>query len=137
MDLKVKYEVMKTFEPENLGPLAQIFKFAQFKFHAFSQNFSTWTNHNSLKFCNIKMIVDFLETLRCLLQLSCWSFFHLKLLSSCKLLWQKMYFLLTFKMTCKVLARISQSCRELNFIQDRIWLRNLWWSMWKLCLVKF
>ena len=51
-------------------------------------------------------------------------------------------------MTYNVMAHISQmkhflgktykrqSCRKLNFLQNELWLRNYWWSMWKLCLVK-
>ena len=28
-----------------------------------------------------------------------------------------------------------QSCRELNFLKNELWLGKIWWSMWKLCLV--
>ena len=35
MDLGVLYKVMNTFEPKNLGPLAQKFNFAQSELHAF------------------------------------------------------------------------------------------------------
>ena len=58
------------FEPKNLGPLAQKFKFARFALHAFSQNCSTCTNHNSLNFCHMKMILDFLETSRFLVNIN-------------------------------------------------------------------
>ena len=72
MDLWVLKHVMNTFEPKNLGPLAQKCNFAQSGLHAFSQNCSNCIAHNSLNFCHMKMILDFLEILRCLLQLSCW-----------------------------------------------------------------
>ena len=48
MDLWVFKYIMNTFGSENLVPLAQKFKFAQFGLHAFSQNCPTCTNHNSL-----------------------------------------------------------------------------------------
>ena len=81
-----------TFGPWNISPLAEKSMFCHFKFHAFAQNFPTCTNHNSINFCHIRMILDFLESSRYPLQSPFWSFLHLETLAWCKLPWQKVSF---------------------------------------------
>ena len=72
---------MNTFGPENLGPITQSYKFAQFEIHAFPQNGLTCATHNLLNFYHLKAIfVDLIKSV----------------------------FLLTFEMTYNVLSHISQ-----------------------------
>ena len=81
MDLWILKHVMNTFVCENLGPIAQNHKFAQFGIHAFYQNFSTCNGHNSLNFYLLKVILNFFESSRCPVQPLFLSFLLLKTLS--------------------------------------------------------
>ena len=71
MEFEVFEHVINMFRPWKIGPLNKKSKNVQCKFHAFFKFCSTCTNHNFLNFCPMKVILDFLETSRCPLQLSC------------------------------------------------------------------
>ena len=138
---------MNTFQALKHRPIWQNFKIAQLSLHALSQNCQTCTNHILLNSQYLRMILDFLESLRCPLKpLFGFISFEASMFMYTSL--RKDDFLLIFERTYNVLAHISQmkhflgktykrqSCRELNFLQDELLMRNLWWSMWNLCLVK-
>ena len=147
MDFRASYKVMDTFETQNIGPLTQKIRIAQLTLLPFLKNWPTSTTHNLVNIHHMRMNLDFLESLRCPLKpLIGFISFEASMFMYTSL--RKDDFLLIFKMTYNVLDHISrmkhflgksykrQSCRELNLHQNELWLRNLWWSMWKLCLVK-
>ena len=88
----VLYYITLIFTPQNFGPIAHKLKIAQLLFLHFLQNCPTSTTHNLVIFHHIDAILDFLESSRCPLHPLCWKFFHLELLSWCKLPWQKVSF---------------------------------------------
>ena len=92
MGLEALYKVRNTFETQNLGPLAQNSSFAHFDFLHFLKNWPTSIAHNLINLYHMNAILDFLESSRCPLHPSFWKFFHLELLSWCKMPWQKVTF---------------------------------------------
>jgi len=92
MDLEVFLWAMKMFRIKIIGPITQNSIFAHMHFLHFHQFWPTSTTHNLVISHHMDAILDFLESSRCPLHPSCWKFFHLELLSWCKMPWQKVTF---------------------------------------------
>ena len=120
MDLEVLFRVMNTFETQKIGPLVQNPSFAQFDLYEFSQIWPTCTIHNLLNFYHMKMILDFLESLRCPLK-PLFGFISFEAFKFMYTSLRKYDFLLIFKMTCNVKAHISQMKHFLGkSIRDKV-----------------